>query len=129
VTELLRPVDEGTFLRMIRYAVHTGAQRLLLRPGCRPLAQGLGGPRRLRHRQLTGDDTRAIAGHLLGRAVVPARLGEAGCDAAQALGLWLELPGEALVLAELAADRGGLRIALELVPALPEGVAIEVLET
>lgn len=111
----LEPVNETTLLRMLRYALRSGAERLHFRPGYRPLVDGLGGARPLRFRQLTGDDTAAIAEHLLARVHVPERLLAERCDAAYVLALLVELPGEALFDVQLAGARGGLYLALDVI--------------
>ena len=118
--EPLAPVDADTLLRMLRFAIQTGADRVHFRPGCPPLADGLGGARLLRFRQLCGDDTAAIAEHLLARAHVPERLRRGGADAAARLPLWVELPGEALLDVHLALTRGGIQLAVDLIRPLPE---------
>jgi len=128
VSELPRPLNEETLLRMIRYGLATGAERLHLRPGFRPLADGLGGARELRWRQLTGEDTRLAAAALLGRIRVPSRMRHSPIDAGRELFAWFELPGQALVEASFDRAPGGLAISLDLIPLLEKGAEIEVLE-
>jgi hypothetical protein len=125
----LQPLDETTLRRMIRYALQTGGTGLHLAPGARPRVTGLGPERSLRYRQLTGDDTRAAAGCFLAQSRVPERLTRAEHDAASALYLFWELPGEALVEPRLAATPGGLTLTLDLIPPIPAGMEIEVHES
>jgi len=125
----LRPLDETTLRRMIRYALQTGGTTLHLTPGHRPLMEGIGSPRELRFRQLTGDDTRAAAVCFLAQSRVPERLTNAASEGASALYLCWELPGEALVEPRLESARGGLALHLDLIPPLPAGTQIEVLES
>jgi hypothetical protein len=123
----LRPLDETTLRRMIRYALQTGGTTLHLAPGHRPRMEGMGPARALRFRQLTGDDTRAAAACFLAQSRVPKRLADAG-EGAHALYLSWELPGEALVEPRLASAPGGLALHLDLIPPIPAGMQIEVLE-
>ena len=125
----LCPLDETTLRRMIRYALQTGGATLHLAPGRRPLVAGMGPPRALRFRQLTVDDTRAAAACFLAQSRVPARLANAGAEGASALYLFWELPGEALVEPRIETAPGGLALHLDLIPPLPEGMQIEVLES
>lgn len=125
----LRPLDETTLQRMIRYALQSGGATLHLRPGCRPQLDGLGGGRALRFRQLTVDDTRAAAACLLEKSAVPKRLQGGTAEGASTFYLSWELPGEALVEPRLeTAPQGGLVLHLDLIPPIPEGMQIEVLE-
>jgi hypothetical protein len=119
----LQPVDERTFARMIRYAVATGGARLRLRPGARPLQQGVGADRALRFRQLTGDDTRALACLLLERARPPV-----GARDVRRMALHYEIPGVALAEAQLHVAPGGLALDLELIRPLEPGAVVELLE-
>jgi hypothetical protein len=126
----LRPLDETTLKRMIRYALETGGTTLQLRPGRRPLLRGLGAPRELRFRQLSVDDTRAAAACFLAKSPVPRRLADSRAEGASPFYLAWELPGEALVEPRLAsAERGGLVLHLDVIPPLPAGTQIEVLES
>jgi hypothetical protein len=125
----LHPLDETTLQRMIRYALQTGGATLHLRPGCRPQLDGLGAPRELRYRQLSVDDTRAAAACLLEKSQVPKRLTQAPSEGASAFYLCWELPGEALVEPRLEAlPQGGLALHLDLIPPIPAGMQVEVLE-
>jgi hypothetical protein len=129
-TAPLRPLDETTLQRMIRYALQTGGSTLHLRPGCRPQLDGLGAPRELRFRQLTVDDTRAVAITLLEKSRVPKRLTGSAAEGASAFYLSWELPGEALVEPRLETlPQGGLVLHLDLIPPIPAGMQIEVLES
>jgi hypothetical protein len=127
----IRPLDEETLLRMLRYGLCTGAERLWLRPGFRPMVDGLGGPRELRYRQLTGEDTAAAAGALLARLWIPAAPGGAGAPAEGVLEpiAFVELGGEeALVEARFERCPGGIALFLDLVRPLPEAEASQLLE-
>ena len=124
----LRPVDERTFVRMIRYALATGGERMHFRPGSRPLQQGMGPDRELRYRQLTGEDTTEIAGFFMRHARVPAHSSESACDAAQPLYLFYELEGVALIEAQLQLVRGGIAIHLDIIRPMPHPRNIEVVE-
>ena len=128
-TTPLRPLDPTTLERMIRYALQTGGTTLHLRPGRRPQLDGVGGPRELRFRQLTVDDTREAAACLLAKSAVPRRLAGSSVDASTFYLAW-ELPGEALVEPrfETLAPRG-LALHLDLIPPIPAGMQIEVLES
>jgi len=117
--EPLRPVGEDTFVRMLRYSLATGGERLHFRPGARPLQQGIGADRELRFRQMTGEDTLALAGFLLGHAHVPARLRDDPCDAARPMYLFYELPGEALIEAQMEPTRGGIAVHLDIIRPFP----------
>jgi len=129
-TAPLRPLDENTLQRMIRYALQTGGATLHLRPGRRPQLDGMGPARELRFRQLTVDDTRAAAGCLLAKSPVPKRLAGSPAESASAFYLCWELPGEALVEPRLeTTPQGGLVLHLDLIPPIPDGMQIEVLES
>ncbi len=119
----LRPVDEQTFARMIRYAVATGGERLRFRPGCRPLQQGIGADRELRFRQLTGDDTHALACLLLDAARPPV-----GEDDVRPLTLFYEIPGVVLTEAQVHTAPGGLALDLELIRPLEPGREIDFID-
>ena len=123
----LAPLDDRTLFRMLRYALATGADRLQLRPGFRPMVDGPGGARALRFRQLAGDDTAAAAAALLARARRPERLRHAG-EGGHALPLLAEEPGEALYEARLAPAPGGLQVAVDVLRALPPGEVVAWLE-
>jgi len=126
---LLRPLDETTLRRMIRYALQTGGTTLHLAPGLRPRVEGLGPARELRFRQLTVDDTQAAAGCFLTQTRVPKRLANEPGEGASALTLVWELPGEALVEPRFESAHGGLALHLDVIPPIPEGMQIEVLES
>jgi hypothetical protein len=129
-TAPLRPLDATTLLRMIRYALRSGGATLHLRPGCRPALEGMGPSRALRFRQLSVDDTRAAAACLLEKSLVPKRLRGSSAEGASALSLCWELPGEALVEPrfESLPHGGGLVLHLDLIPPIPAGMQIDVLE-
>ena len=125
----LQPLDETTLRRMIRYALQTGGATLRLRPGSRPRVEGLGPARELRFRQLSVDDTHAAAACLLAQSRIPKRLTDSRSEAASTFYLSWELPGEVLVEPRIEATRGGLALHLDLIPPIPEGLEIEVLES
>ncbi len=118
--ELVRPIDLDTLQRMLRYGLRTAVQRIHLRAGCRPLAEGLGAPREIAFRQLTGEDVDAVAGHFLAAARVSERVRASTMDAAREIFLFLELPGGGLAEATLEPAAHGLAITIELTPLLPE---------
>ena len=92
----LRPIDEPTLTRMIRYALATEMDRIYLRPGCRPLLEGLGPDREPNFRQLAGEDTHAVAEIVLRHARVPQALRDDASDAAfELFPLW-EIPTDRL---------------------------------
>jgi hypothetical protein len=128
VGDALQAVEAETLDRMLRYALGTGADLLQLQPGHRPLIDGMGGPREVRFRQLTGDDTRAIASLLLERAHVPDRLRDAEADAGHALGWWVEIPGQALLEVAPTAAPGGIGLRIDLIRAFEDPTAVEVLD-
>jgi hypothetical protein len=127
----LRPLDATTLLRMIRYALRSGGATLHLRPGCRPAVEGMGPARSLRFRQLSVDDTRAAAACLLEQSTVPKRLTASPAEGASAFALYWELPGEALVEPRLETlpNGSGLVLHLDLIPPIPAGMQIDVLES
>jgi hypothetical protein len=77
------------------------------------------------------DDTRSAAACLLEHSVVPKRLAASAAEGASVLGLCWELPGEALIEPRLETlpNGGGLVLHLDLIPPIPEGMQIEVLES
>jgi hypothetical protein len=90
----------------------------------------MGPSRELRVRQLTVDDTHAAAACLLGKSRVPKRLSGSPAEGASTFSLCWELPGEALVEPRLETlPQGGLVLHLDLIPPIPEGMQIEVLES
>ena len=129
-TTTLHPLDETTLQRMIRYALQTGGTTLHLRPGCRPQVEGMGPARELRFRQLSIDDTREAAGCFLAKSKVPKRLADSKAEGGSSFYLFWEMPGEALVEPRFETlPQGGLALHLDLIPPIPEGMQIEVLES
>ncbi|MGI9430913.1 MAG: hypothetical protein ACR2PQ_01795 [Myxococcota bacterium] len=118
--ELVRPIDTDTLQRMLRYGLTTAIQRVHLRPGCRPLAEGLGTPREISFRQLTREDIDAVAGHFLAAAQVSERVRDGAMDAAREIFLFMELPGGGLAEATLEPCDHGIAITIELYALLPE---------
>jgi len=109
-----------TLQRMLRYCLSTEMDRVHLRPGSRPLLDGMGGPREMNFRQLTGEDTSTIAGHFLAEARVGDPAKEASFDGAREIFLLMELPGGGLAEATLEPCRGGMAVSIELMKLLPK---------
>ena len=108
-------IDEQTLLQAIRLGITSGASRIHFRAGSAPLCTWHGGEQTIRYRQLTGEDTEAIAGFLLERAHVPESYFAEPCEAARPLGLLCELPGEALLHVRLTREAArGLVIAVDI---------------
>lgn len=126
--ELVQPIESETLQRMLRYCLATAVERLHLRPGHRPLAHGLGGRRELGFRQISGDDTHAIAGHFLAAASVSDRVRQSSEDVAREMFLFMELPGGGLVEASFETCPGGLAVTIELFQPLPVGERAGILE-
>ncbi len=126
--DLVQPLDEDTLERMLRYAAATAAQRLHLRPGHRPMVSGFGAPREIGFRQLSGDDTQAAAGHFLAAARVSERARQSESDAAREIFLFMQLRDGTLAEAILEPCPGGLALTAELIPPLPAGETVDVLE-
>ena len=124
----LRPIDEPTLTRLIRYALATAMDRIHLRPGCRPLVEGLGPEREINFRQLTGEDTAAVAGIVLAHARPPHAAAEGASDAAFALCPLWHMPGRALVELHLEPAPGGLALRLDLLRPLEDPSEIAVME-
>jgi len=128
-TPALRPIDERTLTRLVRYALATAMDRLYLRPGARPLASGLGPDREVAFRQLAGDDTLAVAEIVLRHAKPPrARCAEAGDAAIELFPLW-EIPGHALVEMHAEPAPGGIALRLDLLRPLSDPGEIALLES
>jgi hypothetical protein len=124
----LRPIDEETLTRMVRYALATAMDRIVLRPGARPLVSGLGPDRELNFRQLAGDDTLAVAEIVLRSAAAPrARAAEAGDAAIELFPLW-EIAGHALVEMHAESAPGGIALRLDLLRPLTNPDEIALLE-
>lgn len=124
----LRPIDEPTLTRMVRYALATAMDRIYLRPGSRPIVSGLGADRALNFRQIAGDDTRAIAEIVLRHArVSQARRDAAGDAAIELFALW-EIPGHALVEMHAEPAPGGIALRLDLLCPLDDPAEIALLE-
>ncbi len=124
----LLPIDEPTLTRLIRYALATAMDRIHLRPGCRPLLEGLGPDREVSFRQLTGEDTLAVASIVLEHARAPHAASEDASDAAFALCPLWHLPGRALVELHLDPAPGGLALRLDLLRPLEDPAEIALLE-
>jgi hypothetical protein len=115
VESSLERIDERTLFQAIRLGITSGASRMHFRPGCAPLCTWHGGEQHLRYRQLTSEDTEAIAGFLLEHAHVPEPYVAEPCEAARPLALLCELPGEALLQVRLARETSGvLSIAVDI---------------
>jgi hypothetical protein len=124
----LRPIDEATLVRVIRYALATAMDRVWLRPGSRPLLSGLGSDREIHFRQLACDDTLAAAEIVLEHARVPRAAASEPCDAAIALTPLWEIPGHALVEMHVESAPGGLALRLDLLRPLADPAEIALLE-
>jgi hypothetical protein len=124
----LRPIDEPTLARLVRYALATAMDRILLRPGARPLVSGLGPDREVNFRQLAGDDTLAAAEIVMRNATPPRlRAAEAGDAAIEWFPLW-EIPGHALVEMHAEPAPGGIAVRLDLLRPLEDLAEIALLE-
>lgn len=124
----LHPIDEPTLTRLVRYALATAMDRIYLRPGCRPIVEGLGPNREVNFRQLAGDDTLAAAGIVLAQSKSPlARASEAGDVAIELFPLW-EIPGHALVEMRVESAPGGIAVRLDLLRPLTDPSEIALLE-
>jgi hypothetical protein len=124
----LEPLSDATLWRMLRFALHAGAERVHLRPGHPPLLVGPGDARPVRFRQLAVDDTAAAASHLLARSRLAAHRAREGARGATQLPLLVELPGQALFDARISRDRAGLAIAIDVLRPLHGPVDLELLE-
>lgn len=124
----MKPLDAKTLERMLRYSTATAAEWLHLRPGCRPMVSGLGGPREIGFRQLCAEDTLEVAGHFLAAANVSERTRHSPSDAAREIFLFMKLPDGTLAEATLEPCPAGVAITIELIPQLPFGEQIELLE-
>jgi hypothetical protein len=124
----LRPVDEPTLTRLVRYALATAMDRIYLRPGARPVVEGLGPNREVNFRQLACDDTLAAAEIVMRHAKAPlARAAEAGDAAIELFPLW-EIPGHALVEMHVESAPGGIALRLDLLRPLTDPAEIALLE-
>jgi len=125
----LRAIDEGTLVRLIRYALATAMDRIVMRPGARPLVIGLGPDREVGFRQLACDDTLAACEIVLRNANVPRAAREATADAAiELFPLW-EIPGHALVEMHVEPAPGGIALRLDLLRPLTDLSEIALLES
>lgn len=116
----LQPLDARTLRRMLRYALATGADVLALRPGCRPLVDGLGGARELRFRQLTGDDTRRALALLFAATEPTPCARDRRAEGARELGWLVHWPDEALFEVRAGPAPGGPRVVVDIVRPLAE---------
>jgi hypothetical protein len=124
----LRPIDEPTLTRLVRYALATAMDRIYLRPGARPVVEGLGPNREVNFRQLASDDTLAAAEIVMRHAKAPAaRAAEAGDAAIALFPLW-EIPGHALVEMHAESAPGGIALRLDLLRPLTDPGEIALLE-
>ena len=124
----LRPIDEPTLTRLVRYALATAMDRIYLRPGCRPIVEGLGPNREVNFRQLASEDTLAAAEIVLAQSSSPlARAEKAGDAAIELFPLW-EIPGHALVEMYAESAPGGIALRLDLLRPLTDPAEIALLE-
>jgi|GEM_PF-6078676 len=119
------PIDEPDFVALVREGLAREADRLWFRAGCLPLASGHGWAEPLPYRQLAADDLDALARVVLRQGFVPSRLADDVTDAAHALPLVAELPGEALLETRLVRDDGDLVILIEIARPLPPEEVME----
>jgi hypothetical protein len=127
--DALRPLDEATLIRLVRYALATAMDRIQLRPGARPVVEGLGPNRALNFRQLAADDTLAVAEIVLRHSRAPrARAERAGDAAIELFPLW-EIPGHALVEMHAEPAPGGIALRLDLLRPLADPAEIALLES
>lgn len=118
-------IDEPDLMTLVREGLVREADRLWFRAGCLPLASGHGWAEPLPYRQLAADDVEAVAGLLLQHGFVPERLAEHPADAAHALPLVAELPGEAVLETRLARDGADLVVLVEIARPLPRAETVE----
>ncbi len=127
--DALRPIDEATLVRLIRYALATAMDRIYLRPGTRPVVEGLGPNRSVSFRQLAGDDTLAVAEIVLRHSRAPrGRAARAGDAAIELFPLW-EIPGHALVEMHAEPAPGGIALRLDLLRPLADPAEVALLES
>jgi hypothetical protein len=110
----LERIGEGEVLELLREGLESEADRVWFRPGCAPLAVGHGFARKLAFRQLAADDVDAVAELLLAQGYVPESLSEDRADAAHALALLCELPGQAILETRLAREGAELVVMVEI---------------
>jgi hypothetical protein len=118
-------IDESELMALVREGIDWDADRLWFRAGCLPLATGHGWAEPLPYRRLAADDVEAVAGHLLRGGFVPDRLAGDRTDAAHALPLLTELPGEALLETRIERDGAALVVLVEIARPLPRADAME----
>jgi hypothetical protein len=113
----------------VRYALATEMDRIYLKPGSRPIVEGLGPNRELNFRQLACDDTLAVAEIVLRGSKCPrARATEAGDSAIELFPLW-EIPGRALVEMHCESAPGGIALRLDLLRPLTDLGEVALLES
>jgi hypothetical protein len=107
-------MGEQELLELLREGVAHQADRVWFRVGCAPLAVGHGFVRKLPFRQLAAEDVDTVAEILLREGYVPQCLADDPTDAAHALPLLGELPGEAILDTRLGRDEDGLVVMVEI---------------
>jgi hypothetical protein len=127
--DALRPLDEATLIRLVRYALATAMDRIHLRPGARPVVEGLGPNRAVNFRQLASDDTLAVAEIVLRHSRAPRARAERAGDAAIELFPFWEIPGHALVEMHAEPAPGGIALRLDLLRPLADPAEIALLES
>lgn len=110
----LERIGEAEVLELLRQGLYGEADRVWFRPGCAPLAVGHGFARPLRFRQLAAEDVDAVAELLLLQGYVPETLSEDRSDAAHAIPLLCELPGEAILESRLLREGDALVVIVEI---------------
>ena len=111
---MLERIGEDDVLGLLREGLANEADRVWFRVGCAPLAVGHGFVRSLPFRQLAAEDVAAVAELLLFQGYVPDCVAEDPADAAHALPLLCELPGEAILETRLAREDGDLVVMVEI---------------
>ena len=110
----LARIGENEVLGLLQEGLDHEADRVWFRPGCAPLAVGHGFVRTLAFRQLAADDVEAVAELLLLQGYVPEALLEDPVDAAHAIPMLCELPGQAILETRLAREDGELVVMVEI---------------
>lgn len=122
----LERIAEAEVLELLRQGLQGEADRVWFRAGCAPLAVGHGFAKPLRFRQLAAEDVDAVAELLLLQGYVPESLCEDRCDAAHALALLCELPGEAILESRLLREEDALVVVVEIARPLEFPAELEI---
>lgn len=111
---MLERIGEDDVLDLLREGLANEADRVWFRAGCAPLAVGHGFARKLPFRQLAAEDVAAVAELMLYQGYVPDCIAEDPADAAHALPVLCELPGEAILETRLVREDEGLVVMVEI---------------